>query len=199
MDRNRKVSYFFHPNQLWTPADILREPSRIPKLKGLYGWYFAPALPAVPFEGCVRSGNWTLLYVGIAGQNAQSKEDLRTRIKEHLKGKARGSTLRLSLGCLLQHELDLIPQRYGCGKRIWFGEIGEARLTQWMRLHARVAWIVDDEPWEIEVPAIESYSLPLNIEHNAAHQFSSVLKAIRKACKQEAKYDSFSSNSDSHR
>lgn len=66
-----------------------------------------------------------------------SRENLQSRIRYHFRGNAEGSTLRLTLGCLLGLEL----RRVGSGKRLTFAA-GEARLTQWLADNARVCWTV---------------------------------------------------------
>ena len=52
---------------------------------------------------------------------------MRERIRYHYQGNAEGSTLRLTLGCLLSEELDIELQRVGSGKRMTFAE-GEGIL-----------------------------------------------------------------------
>ncbi|MFJ8030526.1 GIY-YIG nuclease family protein [Streptomyces sp. NPDC096032] len=84
------------------------------------------------------------------------------------RGNAEGSTLRLSLGCLLDLEL----RRVGSGKRLTFGQAGEAKLSQWMADNARVCWVEHDEPWTLEslpwsLPCVNliaaGYLLPLTV------------------------------------
>ncbi|MFF0831608.1 GIY-YIG nuclease family protein [Streptomyces sp. NPDC003344] len=70
--------------------------------------------------------------------NRTSTQNLRKRVRHHYQGNATGSTLRLSLGCLLGFEL----RRAGSGKRMTFGKAGEATLSQWMADDARV-----NRPW----------------------------------------------------
>ncbi|WP_420313610.1 GIY-YIG nuclease family protein [Actinopolymorpha alba] len=65
-------------------------------------------------------------------------------------GDAEGSTLRLTLGCLLGLEL----RRVGSGKRMTFGLRGEAELSAWMGAHARVCWVECPEPWRAEAVLI---------------------------------------------
>ena len=59
---------------------------------------------AVPTDGCLVVDGHTLLYVGIApdGLNKpNSRASLLTRIRQHYRGNAEGSTLRRTLGALL--------------------------------------------------------------------------------------------------
>jgi len=85
----------------------------------------------------------------------------------------------------------LKPLRKGTrkNKSFWFGEEGEKRLTEWMTVCARVTWIVDEHPWQIEDVAIREYGnlLPLNIKGNKQNTFSTItLTCIRNDLKDEA-------------
>ena len=87
-----------------------------------------------------------------------------------MRGNAEGSTLRLSLGCLLADDLGIKLRRVGSGKRLTFSA-GEERLSRWMGENARVAWHVCDEPWKLEARLISSVNLPLNLDLNTANTF----------------------------
>lgn len=68
---------------------------------GVYGWHFEVA----PFAELAAE---KLLYVGIAPRQMTariSSQNLRKRVRYHFQGNAAGSTLRLTLGCLLGLEL----------------------------------------------------------------------------------------------
>ncbi|MFF3911407.1 GIY-YIG nuclease family protein [Streptomyces sp. NPDC001848] len=54
-----------------------------------------------------------------------STQNLRKRVRYHYRGNAAGSTLRLTLCCLLGLEL----RRVGSGNRLTFGKSGEASLS----------------------------------------------------------------------
>ncbi|WP_432763024.1 GIY-YIG nuclease family protein [Actinomadura xylanilytica] len=79
---------------------------------------------------------------GVNSPTRPSSQHLRRRIRYHYRGNAYGSTLRLSLGCLLGLEL----RRVGSGTRLTFAQMGEATLTEWMHEHAQVCWIKHPEP-----------------------------------------------------
>jgi hypothetical protein len=74
---------------------------------GVYAWYFDRVPPGVPVDGCHIVDNAHLLYVGIspkadpANGGAPSRQTVRRRLRQHFRGNAKGSTLRLTLGCLL--------------------------------------------------------------------------------------------------
>jgi hypothetical protein len=88
-------------------------------------------------------------------------------VRYHFRGNAAGSTLRLTLGCLLGLELC----RVGSGKRMTFGKVGEIELSAWMAEHARVCWIESSKPWELETEPISQLDLPLNLDQNNRNPF----------------------------
>ncbi|WP_244328665.1 GIY-YIG nuclease family protein [Streptomyces marokkonensis] len=94
--------------------------------------------------------------------NRASTQNLRKRVRYHYRGNAAGSTLRLTLGCLLGLEL----RRVGSGKRMTSGKAGETTLSQWMADNARVCWIEQSEPWDLESQLISQLDLPLNLDQN---------------------------------
>jgi hypothetical protein len=106
-------------------------------------------------------------------------------MRDHFNGNAEGSTLRLTLGCLLSETLNIKLRRVGSGRRHTFTNPGEIALDTWMTRHARVAWAAVDEPWIVEKRLLSAVALPLNLMGNA-HPFASALRGIRKAAKQEA-------------
>jgi hypothetical protein len=124
-----------------------------------------------------------LLYVGISPRTYKSaartsRQTLRSRLRYHYRGNAYGSTLRLTLGCLLQETLDIRLQRVGSGTRLTFGD-GEAKLTAWMAEQTRVAWLQHPQPELIERAMIQELDLPLNLADNAHHPFRAQLSSIR--------------------
>ena len=185
------VKLLLDPPKLWAPEDLLAGTPEVPRKKGVYAWYF-DALP-----GCLHDGDylhvdwWTVLYVGVAGQDTSSKATLHSRIIEkHLGNNADMSTLRKSLGCLLRQKLGLIPEMKGNehARSFWWGRSGERRLTDWITEHASIAWVLDDEPWKLEKAVLELYgrTLPLNIRKNRANRFRQLLERLRTAAKNEA-------------
>lgn len=154
-------------------------PSPVPAVAGVYGWHFKQAPRSDLAAG-------RLLYVGIAPRfmaNRTSTQNLRKRVRYHYRGNAAGSTLRLTLGCLLGLEL----RRVGSGKRMTFGKAGEATLSQWMADHARVCWIEQSEPWGLESQFISQLDLPLNLDQNRHNAFHSRLKELRAQARRGAR------------
>ena len=146
----------------------------------------------VPLDGVVQREGWHLCYVGISPRTRTnrikpSSQNLYTRVRYHYRGNAEGSTLRLTLGCLLSDELGIELRRMGSGKRFTFTPAGEARLGAWMASNARVGWSEHHHPEEVEQAAIVSLSLPLNIEHNGHHGFVKQLSAIRAGARARAR------------
>lgn len=174
-----KTVNLLEPDRLWSADEVMTRPSPIPAAPGVYGWYFEqspdPRLPA-----------GRLLYVGIAPRHMgtrASRQNLRTRVRYHFRGNAEGSTLRLTLGCLLGLEL----RRVGSGRRLTFGQAGEKELTTWMASNARVCWLVHPEPWIVESELIACLDLPLNLDQNRNHTFYQHLSALRASARARAR------------
>jgi hypothetical protein len=139
-----------------------------------------------------QRGRVCLLYVGISPSapptngKAASKRSLSHRLRYHMRGNAEGSTLRLTLGCLLADQLGIELRRVGTGTRLTFST-GEERLSQWMDENARVVWKVCKEPWKLEKQLIVAVNLPLNLDLNNAHTFFPALFALRRAARVNAR------------
>jgi SAM-dependent methyltransferase len=180
------------PKHLWSRQEVLSESSPVPKAPGVYAWYFRNLPPHVPTTGCTSIGEFHLLYVGISPSapptsgKAASKQSLFYRIRYHMRGNAEGSTLRLSLGCLLADQLGMELRRVGSGNRCTFS-MGEGILSEWMGENARVVWKVCEEPWKLEETLISKLHLPLNLDQNARNEFYPVLSGLRKAARVRAK------------
>lgn len=52
-------------SRLYSRAEVLANPSPVPKSSGVYAWWFH-GLPSVPTSGCMERDGWHLLYVGIS-------------------------------------------------------------------------------------------------------------------------------------
>ncbi|WP_430713975.1 GIY-YIG nuclease family protein [Nodosilinea sp. AN01ver1] len=176
------------PTRLWSRSEVLARNSPIPKKAGVYAWYFRKIPPQVPVENCHRVEGATLLYVGISPSKPSSgRQQLKERVRQHYNNNAFGSTLRLTLGCLLANELGIELRREGSsGQRLTFVD-GEQTLSDWMATNALVTWMETVEPWVLEPQIISQLSLPLNLEHNESHPFYPVLSELRKSCRQKAR------------
>ncbi|GAB1821090.1 GIY-YIG nuclease family protein [Herbidospora sp. RD11066] len=173
------ASALIEPEKLWQAAEVLARPSPIPAAPGVYGWYFTQSPDS-------RLSADTLLYVGIAPRRMATRtstQNLRKRIRYHYKGNAEGSTLRLTLGCLLGLEL----RRVGSGQRLTFGREGERELTAWMQAHAYVSWFQHPEPWLAESELIAQLDLPLNLDQNHSNGFHPYLSSLRASARARAR------------
>ena len=178
------------PNRVFTRSEVLDSPSAVPAEPGVYAWYVDAPPHHVPLDGCHRSEQGFLLYAGISpkepsSDGRQSNQNLRKRLRNHYRGNASGSTLRLTLGCLLEAELSIRLQPTPSG-RLTFGS-GEDVLSDWMEAHTRVTWLVHAEPWRVEHGLIAQLSLPLNLDQNSAHPFHDELSALRRAARSRAR------------
>jgi hypothetical protein len=181
---------FFLRNRLWSRVEILAEPCPVPRSPGVYAWFFRDVPRQVSTEGCVQRDGLTLLYVGISPKRPTpgkkpSKETIQSRLRDHMgKTNAEGSTVRMTLGCLLSESLGIQLQRPG--KRFTFG-LGEAVLSEWIGRNAFVSWTLHPEPWLLEDRLIAQLNLPLNVKDNARHPFCPTLKDIRARAKAAAR------------
>lgn len=175
-----------YSGRLHTCPELNKSDSIPPQAAGVYAWFFASVPANVPTEGCIQREGKTLLYVGISPGSPMSEETLSSRIRFHYLGHAEGSTLRLTLGCLLEGELGTVLRRVGTGKRMTFGP-AEARLSTWMSENAAVTWVEVETPWLIEKHLIQNLCLPLNIEGNSNHAFYAGLRAIRSRGRKRAR------------
>lgn len=125
-----------------------------------------------------------MLYVGIAPKKPsrdgqESKSRLRTRVRYHYRGNAAGSTLRLTLGCLLADRFGIELRRVGSGERLTFTKQGEPTISEWMAENAYVCWIEDEKPWDTEDEVIARYDVPPNLDKNQRNIFHPELSRIR--------------------
>lgn len=188
-----ELTSLVQPGRLWSRAEILAEPCPIPRSPGVYAWFFREIPPLVSVTGSIEREGLTLLYVGISPKKPTpgkkpSSEHIQSRICYHMgktgRENANGSTLRMTLGCLLSGTLGIRLSRPG--NRFTFGP-GEAVLSDWLGRNALVAWMVHPEPWLIEDRAIAGLDLPLNLMGNGRHPFYRILKSVRSRAKAAAR------------
>jgi hypothetical protein len=65
-----------NPEKLWSRVEIFASPCPVPRERGVYAWYFRKVPIQVPLAGCLRHGDHTLLYVGIAPGRVASQQTL---------------------------------------------------------------------------------------------------------------------------
>jgi hypothetical protein len=178
------------PNRLFSRAEVLQRPSPAPATNGLYAWYFREIPSIIPTEGCLTLAGYSLLYLGIAPDKANkpnSRASLLSRIRQHYRGNAEGSTLRRTLGVLLEKKSGFPLRRVGSGKRITLTHAGERWLDEWMAENAFVAWTVHSDPWTIEHELLREFSCPLNIMDNGHNSFALILRQMRIEALQRAR------------
>jgi len=180
------LDWLLKPDRSWSMAELAARATAPPSERGLYGWYFDRLPARIPVSDCAVVDGRFLAYVGISPSRDASSGTLRKRLRGHRSGNASGSTLRLTLGCLLAEELGIQLGPEGRTARLTFGP-GEALLSGWMAEHARVAYRVHPRPWEIEGGIIGRLSLPLNLRDNAHHSFHATLTAVRREAKRTAR------------
>ena len=191
-DSDAAIVSLLQPNRLWSAGEIVNGFAHVPKAAGVYAWYFDEVPPGVPTNGCHTSPDGqVLLYVGIAPKEAKtatkpSTRTLRDRLRDHLVGNAEGSTLRLTLGCLLAEQLGIRLRRVGSGKRHTFTNPGEIVLDRWLAAHAHIAIAAVERPWDVESRLLSQLCLPLNLSGNVAHPFAAQLSRLRGAAKLKA-------------
>jgi hypothetical protein len=180
------------PDRLWSRSEVLASPSPVPKASGAYAGYFRNLLPDGSMADCLQFGDLRLLYTGISPSapptngKSPSKQNLFHRVRYHYRGSADGSTLRLSLGCLLSGRISIKLRRVGSGKRLTFAD-GEKRLSDWMEENAFVVWMECDEPWLIEQQLISTVCLPLKLDQNSTNAFHSTLTELRRLARVRAR------------
>jgi hypothetical protein len=140
----------------------------------------------VPTGACEKADGAPLVYVGIAPSRPGTRDNLKKRLRQHFSGNAEGSTLRLTLGCILSESLGIELRATGSSGRLTFGT-GEGSLSEWMREHARVAFVTCEEPWKVEEELIQNLDLPLNLRGNERNLFHPTLKAIRSEARARAR------------
>lgn len=181
------ITSLTQPARVWSRQEVLTRPSPVPRAKGIYAWFFRDYPAIIPAQDCVRSNGLTLLYIGIGPTrpSKDTKQDVQKRLRDHYDNDASRSTLRLSLGVLLEEALGIQLRRVGKSERMQFGA-GEALLDHWMAEHAFVTWLLHETPWAVEHHLIRARSLPLNLDQNKRHPFNAVLSEMRSAAKQRA-------------
>jgi len=171
--------------RIYSWRELEDDASLPPTRPGVYAWFFDEVPEVVPLTGCFEREGAHLLYAGISPRRTSSTQNLRKRIRYHFQENAEGSTLRLTLGCLLERKLGTVLRRVGSGYRMTFGPF-EAALTHWMAGHARVSWVVTGDPKEVETRLISSLCLPLNMDQNATTPFYQTIRKIRREARERA-------------
>lgn len=168
------------PTRLLSRAEVLRRPSAVPGSSGVCFWYFRDIPSVVPTDDCETLDGCSLLYLGIAPDRANNTNaSLLNCVVRNYRGNTQGSSLRKTLGILLEDKSGFPQLRVGSGRGTTLTPAGERWLDEWMEENVFVGWVAHPEPWMVEYELLLKLSLPLNISHNGHHPFASVLKQIR--------------------
>jgi hypothetical protein len=156
-----------------------------PNRSGVYAWF----LDNDDVLAMLHLQHGEPLYVGMSPNLAQRSDETHFQ-----SGQTGFSTLRRSLGALLKEDLCLkarprgngpSEQNYRCYR---FDDSGEERLTHWMRRHLLVAVAPQSDPERVETELIALCQPPFNLTKWASPHAREI-KALRKACVEEARRD----------
>lgn len=181
---SQTVAGIIWPREFTHPEDV----GKLPSDSGVYGWWFRPGSLDIPAAAYRQYDGFELLYVGISPRKPSktgrvSKGNIKKRLHQHVNGNASQSTLRRTLGVLLMDELELTLELRN-GRQRW-GE--ESILTDWMYQNARVAYVVDDEPWIAEEELLSRETLSLNIDGRSSDEFARSISERRSAARAAAR------------
>jgi hypothetical protein len=135
---------------------------------GLYAWWTDEAGAATLSRGLGHEIESGRIYAGLTGatkwpSGRTGKSTLRLRIgRNHLRGRIRGSTFRLTLASLLVGELSLVPAG---PKRL--DEASERALSNWIARHLSVAvypFPNADALADLEQQVLSQLDPPLNLD-----------------------------------
>lgn len=164
-----------------TPAaDLLAPAGQMPSEMGVYFIFFDSGQLLLERSGYLEFDDafpisvdgFDLLYVGA------TMNRLRDRVKDHLTGNSRASSLRMTVGALLTLELRLEPVGDGSRTYFHFGD-GERRLTDWLVSNTRVAFAPSANPFGDEKRVLTSVPVPFNISERKRHPYSKYLMTLR--------------------
>ena len=157
--------------------DVLTAPADLVDRPGLYSWWVDAAGAADLSRGLGIAVEPGLIYAGQAGATspgrATTDSTLRSRIiRNHFCGTRGASTLRQSLGSILDHGVD--------------DQVSERWLTDWMRHHLGVALWPTGNPemlLDIEKHVVRILDPPLNLDHVERSDLRRQLRQLRKAAR----------------
>ncbi|MGI8757071.1 MAG: GIY-YIG nuclease family protein [Acidimicrobiales bacterium] len=156
----------------------------------------AHEVPAKPGLYALKANahTWELLGLGLPPDGrplyvGKAEDSLGTRdVKTHFgTGRTGSSTVRRTIGALLADQLDLVAQPRNPAKPGYFSNYGfelagDARLTEWMLDHLKLAtWVPPSEVVldEIETEVVQTLGPPLNVA-KVRTPWGSAVSAARK-------------------
>src|SRR4051794_25171194 len=98
----------------WEIEAAFDRSSGIPATSGLYAWWGRrpDILPGIELEPVVGRAEF-LLYIGISPKGPSSRQDLRRRLRTHVRGNIGASTFRFTLTALLWEQQGWTPIQPG--------------------------------------------------------------------------------------
>jgi len=157
-------------------CDVAADISLLPDAAGVYVFFWArPLIPLCDY--CAEAETISPEIELVPLYTGASADSLRMRIKRHVLGDTRGSTLRASLGLLLQAHLNLtiIP----IPTKAYFCFEPEQRLTDWIVSNTVIGHFETDDPFGLEKGMLADEAGLLNIQGCPATEISVRLKTLR--------------------
>ena len=166
------------PSSAVSPADALGAP----RSPGVYAWWSKEAvLGGVP--GTPHSDAF-LYYVG------KAKKSLRSRLRRHISGTTRTSTLRTTFAALWQPQYEWEAARARTNPRetesparfrtVLASTQHEAELSELITKSLIVSWVEHPDPALVERVAIERLRPPLNLQQSRRHPSYGQVDAMRR-------------------
>lgn len=143
-----------------------------PRSPGIYAWWSrSPTLLGITGT---QHGDSYLYYVGITA----AQRGLKGRLRQHVQGPLKGSTLRRALVAL--GATGARPSRTTAGE-LALTKDEELALTEWIASTLETSWHATATPGVIEADVIAQLRPPLNIQQNRAHESWVTVSGARRA------------------
>lgn len=158
--------------------DAVSSLEAIPETEGVYAFLLRPeaslptSVPTPQLALNCNGGEFGLLYIGATG------DSLRYRLKQHLKAPSPASTMRMSLGLLLQAELGLRVIPHTHKRYFWFAD--EAPLSEWLYANTVVAVRACENAFGVEATIHAEGSGLLNISGARSSEMAKRLQRLRR-------------------
>jgi hypothetical protein len=149
------------------------DPQEIPNDKGVY-LISIGSLKVLPDNmqklKYSKIGERYILYAGLSRQGIKSRD-----YRNHFNGTARISTLRKSLGSILQLQKEVLDDK----GRYRYTKKDEAYLTEWMKKNLRLHYQICEDIEIVEKELIHGLNPPLNLKDNNNVENSDFRKLLK--------------------
>jgi hypothetical protein len=136
------------PTQFFSRGQCLQRSSPVPISSGFCFWYFRSIPSVVPTDDCLTLNGCTLLYLGVAPDRASiTNATLSNCVVRNYRGNVQGSSLRKTLGILLEGSSGFPLLRAGSAEGTTLTLAGERWLDDWMEENVFVGWTEHPKPW----------------------------------------------------